>query len=327
MDRTRAKKPMSAKKRGLTGAIAGLVIMAVFLLCFDAWAAGNGSQIDRTRYLGMLAVAPLYGFGYAFGYKKMIQWAADALHYSGSVMGGAFFWWILTGSRKGFLRGITFIMFLYCTIAGAAWVPGIPMGIREIRREGKARREEPAAASGKRRRSGRRTPQDRPALLHKGKFSDAVVSDSGESPEEENLYAEKGRIEDTEAYLQSEEPEWGQTGRPAAGTEIPAPLPGSRLLCFGGDFAGGCFDLSDGNPLVIGRDPGQSNIVISGRDISRAHCMVQYSTADGCALVRDLSTNGISFLDGTPVPKDTCVRVKSGDGIRIGKNGPVFLVS
>ena len=87
------------------------------------------------------------------------------------------------------------------------------------------------------------------------------------------------------------------------------------------------FDLSDGKEIVIGRDPGRCNIVLGGAKVSRAHCVVRYSAKDGCGMVKDISENGISFLDGRRIPKNQYVKVSSGDGIRIGKNGPVFLFS
>jgi len=114
----------------------------------------------------------------------------------------------------------------------------------------------------------------------------------------------------------------------SAGRSIPKPepsFPGSKMLCFGGEFAGGTFDLTDGKTVVIGRDPLKSNIVVSNGSVSRAHCLVRYSAADRCGLVKDISTNGTSFLDGTPIPKGEFVRVESGNGIRIGSDGPVFL--
>ena len=312
------KNKISAKQRGLRGAVIGFIIMAVFLFFFDQWVTANGDYVDRTRYLGMLAVAPLYGFGYAFGYKKMAGWFANALHYSGNIMGFAFIWWVLTGSKKGFLRGLFLIMVMFGMVASAAWVPGIPMGIREIREESKlanlvinTSHSENAASSLKKPAILKRTVSESQAA------ASPVSAPAVEAPQQTAAQAAEASVSTP-------------TVRSPRRTPTPAiemPLPGSRLLCYGGEYAGGSFDLSNGKELVIGRDPGCSNIIVPGADISRAHCKVRYNTAEKCAEVMDLSSNGTSLLDGTPIPKNQYVTVKSGNGIRIGAKGPVFLFS
>lgn len=260
------RRQMSAKAKGFWGAVIGTIVMAVFIAVFDIAMAASGSPVpaaEKSRYLGMLAVAPLYGFGYAFGYKTMLNWFAKALHFSGEITIAALMWWIFTGSKKGFIRGLIVVYVMFCTIAGMAWVPGIPAGIKVIRAEGRGKR----AA-----RSAKKAEQSAKRI--------AAV-----------------------------------------------PGPGSTLRCFGGEYAGASFDLSDGKEIVIGRDPGRCNIVLGGAKVSRAHCVVRYSAKDGCGMVKDISENGISFLDGRRIPKNQYVKVSSGDGIRIGKNGPVFLFS
>ena len=298
---------LTAKAKGLRGAIAGAVIMGVFILFFDRWAMGNGTGIsyDRTVYLGMMAVAPLYGFGYAFGYKKMIHWFARALHFSGEVTLAALIWWVLTGSKKGFVRGFILIMVIFCTIAGMAWMPGIPMGIRAIREENRNTLKRAAQAA-------------RGTQKHRKKF----FREAGNPIEEAGRFLKSDRNEKEERNYGTQE---GFTPDP----EFPRPVknPGSTLRCFGGEFAGASFDLSDGKELVIGRDPGRSSIVLSEGTVSRTHCIVRYSAADGCALVKDLSSNGTALLDGTPVPKDRFIKVAGGNGIKLGQNGPVFLFS
>jgi hypothetical protein len=108
---------------------------------------------------------------------------------------------------------------------------------------------------------------------------------------------------------------------------IPAARAISTFKCFSGELAGASFDLRCGESIMIGRDPAKSNIVLSGRTISRQHCEIRYNAVDKCAMVKDLSANGVTFLDGTALPKNRFVNVKSGEGIRLGNNGEVFLFS
>ncbi len=71
----------------------------------------------------------------------------------------------------------------------------------------------------------------------------------------------------------------------------------------------------------IGRDPSQSDIIISELIVSKLHCTI-YSDGENFFIRDENSTNGIYFND----EKITQKQLNSGDTILLGKKGTVRII-
>lgn len=72
--------------------------------------------------------------------------------------------------------------------------------------------------------------------------------------------------------------------------------------------------------IIIGRDPGQSNLIISEPTVSKIHCML-YSKENKIYIKDNESTNG-TFVNNKRI---TETEVKSNDVIFLGKKGIINL--
>jgi pSer/pThr/pTyr-binding forkhead associated (FHA) protein len=72
----------------------------------------------------------------------------------------------------------------------------------------------------------------------------------------------------------------------------------------------------------IGRDPSQSDIIISELIVSKLHCTI-YSSGDDFYIKDNKSTNGV-YVNREKISADR--QIKHGDVIRLGKRGTVTLV-
>lgn len=75
------------------------------------------------------------------------------------------------------------------------------------------------------------------------------------------------------------------------------------------------------NPSIIGRDPSQSNIIISELIVSKKHCIIYWEN-DTVYLRDNNSTNGV-YVDNLRVKER---ELKNGDVIMLGKKGTVKLI-
>lgn len=87
-----------------------------------------------------------------------------------------------------------------------------------------------------------------------------------------------------------------------------------RLKIEQGQDAGKTFGLKDGGVYVLGRDPASAVRVLDMK-VSKAHCEIEVSKADGVWL-RDLSSTQGTLLNGSAVTGDTTLKV--GDELKIG---------
>lgn len=227
----------------------------------------------------------LYGFGYAFGMRWLLGWAAGALHYSGHVLDAGFLWWICTGRKEGIIRGLIFSMFLISAAVCFAWIPGVIKGIKDVRAEKKNSAAETTGYAVEGKKAGK------PWRLKK---------------------AEKQQDETALPTQNAAALPTGQEQNAAA----------RYVDCYGGEFNGASFDMKDILQLAIGRNPQLCRVILNQSGISRVHCLIQYRR-DGM-YVQDLSTNGTYLLNGARLPKGTFVPVKIGDGVRLGQQGPEF---
>jgi pSer/pThr/pTyr-binding forkhead associated (FHA) protein len=78
-----------------------------------------------------------------------------------------------------------------------------------------------------------------------------------------------------------------------------------------GPLKGTCVDLS-ADPIVIGRDPKVSNLIIPLSNISRKHCTLKF--VNGNVLMEDNgSVNGTFLSDGQRLTSGITYKLKAGD--------------
>lgn len=102
---------------------------------------------------------------------------------------------------------------------------------------------------------------------------------------------------------------------------------GGVLVAVSGDYAGAEFGLSDGETLVLGRDPAMCSIVFEDHNISRQHCAIRYSAAEKMYYVTDLSSNGTFLEDGIRLQPQTETAVERGEKIYLSNQKDVFCLS
>lgn len=82
-----------------------------------------------------------------------------------------------------------------------------------------------------------------------------------------------------------------------------------------GEYAGVKFKLTDGETLMLGRDPALCNIVFRDKNISRRHCAVRYSAAQDRYYVMDLSKNGTFLENGVRLRPQAEMALERGSKI------------
>ena len=278
------KQPLTAVQRGKRGALIGMILVEIIMVLMIFVESSNIIEV-----IGGILIAgfggALYGFGYAFGMRWLLGWAAGALHYSGHVLDAGFLWWICTGRKEGIIRGLIFSMVLISAAVCFAWIPGVIKGIKDVRAEKKNSAAEITGYAVEGKKAGK------PWRLKK---------------------AEKQQDETALPTQNAAALPTGQEQNAAA----------RYVDCYGGEFNGASFDMKDILQLAIGRNPQLCRVILNQSGISRVHCLIQYRR-DGM-YVQDLSTNGTYLLNGARLPKGTFVPVKIGDGVRLGQQGPEF---
>lgn len=101
---------------------------------------------------------------------------------------------------------------------------------------------------------------------------------------------------------------------------------GGVLIAESGDYAGAEFELPDGETLVLGRDPAMCSIVLEDHNISRQHCSVRYSSAEGKYYVTDLSSNGTFLEDGVRLQPQTEFAMERGERIYLSNQRDIFVL-
>ena len=156
MDNQTQKKPMTAARRGITGAIAGEVVMIVIFILV----AASGAQVSFAYALIYLLFGPIYGLGFTFANWRLVaEKTKRGAVEGGAVLGIGIILSCLTENVKwGFWGWIYFVLRVSWHI-GMCWIPGVWYGIQAIRLEKKeldqsgtarpeaARPPRPAAAS------------------------------------------------------------------------------------------------------------------------------------------------------------------------------------
>ncbi|MCD8362856.1 MAG: DUF975 family protein [Lachnospiraceae bacterium] len=137
-----------------------------------------------------------------------------------------------------------------------------------------------------------------------------VPVDTGISPEEvEKLVEQKVR-----KILGGSEPKPG-----------PKTPPSASIVGTAGMYTGVSFELTADVPVVIGRDPAKSNIVLSSGSelVSGKHCSVCFRSATGEYEVIDYSSNG-TLVNGTKISKNVPVSLPKGTIISLASEKNSF---
>lgn len=98
------------------------------------------------------------------------------------------------------------------------------------------------------------------------------------------------------------------------------------LIGVGGVYAGSEFSMSDGETLILGRDPAACNIVLNDENISRQHCAVRYSAKEDKYFVTDLSKNGTFSEGGLRLQPQMETALMKGERIFLGDKKDIFRV-
>ena len=99
-----------------------------------------------------------------------------------------------------------------------------------------------------------------------------------------------------------------------------------KIRCVSGAYSGAEIELMPGREIVIGRNSEVSQLIIQDPDISRKHCSIRYSAADGVYYVTDFSTFGVYINDSQRMEKNIEVRCPSGSKLTLGDGGNVFIL-
>ena len=156
MENQTQKKPVTAVRRGITGAIAGEAVMIVIFILV----AASGAQVSFAYALIYLLFGPIYGFGFTFANWRLVaEKTKRGAVEGGAVLGIGIILSCLTENVKWGLWGWIYFVLRVSWHIGMCWIPGVWYGIQEIRLEKKeldqsstarpeaARPPRPAAAS------------------------------------------------------------------------------------------------------------------------------------------------------------------------------------
>lgn len=91
------------------------------------------------------------------------------------------------------------------------------------------------------------------------------------------------------------------------------------LIGLVGEYAGAKLPVGS-NPIVLGRDQAQSNLVLLDGQVSRKHCSISYDAYRKFYLVTDMSSNGTYLGDGMRLPSGQVMEINPGTTIKVGAN-------
>lgn len=101
---------------------------------------------------------------------------------------------------------------------------------------------------------------------------------------------------------------------------------GGAIVGVTGIYKGAVFKLAPNEVVVIGRDPAESNIVISEEStfVSRKHCSVKFDSSLGCYIICDYSQNGVKMDEKYKLVKGVETAAERGSIIEIGNADNTF---
>lgn len=104
----------------------------------------------------------------------------------------------------------------------------------------------------------------------------------------------------------------------------PRPAAVAGILFLAGEMSGNNLRLTPGQPLIIGREPLKSNVVISHPAISRTHVLVQFDPSLGQFLIRDLGSSHGVKVNGLALGKGSSQNVPAGATVELGPGTVIF---
>lgn len=101
-------------------------------------------------------------------------------------------------------------------------------------------------------------------------------------------------------------------------------IPKGGLIGIKGFYQGAEIPLNFGEKIIIGRDQEKSNLIISGKEISRKHCEISFDPVSKEYIVYDESTNGVYLGDGSKIESRKPVHLKPGTILQMGQTEHMF---
>ncbi|MCD7828017.1 MAG: FHA domain-containing protein [Clostridiales bacterium] len=115
--------------------------------------------------------------------------------------------------------------------------------------------------------------------------------------------------------------------KPPVNPPAPPVRSAATIECLAGTNKGFTFNITEGEEMIIGKDPKVASIVISPEfnDVSRKHCGIRYSSAEARYYVTDYSSNGTK-VDGVRIEAGKRVAVRKGSRVALGRGDNVFVL-
>lgn len=133
---------MKATTKGKLGAGIGGAIGLIVGIAFAVMTANSGGDAKAVIITGLMmglflvVIGIIAGFGYAFGLKLGVKWCGKAMGVAGATSIIAILF--SKDRRNGFIVSLLIFTFVFSFTIGIAYLPGIFMGIRQIKEEARA---------------------------------------------------------------------------------------------------------------------------------------------------------------------------------------------
>lgn len=109
---------------------------------------------------------------------------------------------------------------------------------------------------------------------------------------------------------------------------VPQTVSGSTLkgmiLGTDGTFKGASLQLSPGESIVLGRDPGQCNLVLNSPKVSRKHCTIFMDVSGMFISIVCYSKNGIRFEDGKSIRDGETIKLTQKEKLIIADGSEIL---
>ncbi len=96
------------------------------------------------------------------------------------------------------------------------------------------------------------------------------------------------------------------------------------IQCIKGSCQGQVFNIH--GEIIIGSQQGRAHIILNDTYVSRQHCTIRFNQVSGCYEVRDLSSNGIFFANGTRMQRNIYISCPRETILYIGSANQQFML-
>lgn len=125
---------MKATTKGKIGAGIGGAVGLILGIFVGSTTAGLGGGLLFGLFLAIVGM--IGGFGFAFGLKLGVKWCGSAMGIAGAT--SIFAILFSKDRRTGFLLSFMIFILVFSITIGISYLPGIFMGIRQIKQEKRA---------------------------------------------------------------------------------------------------------------------------------------------------------------------------------------------